>query len=150
MQQTEEDYYLASIGLLIGSTGILPTDQRFKDLLQDQELLMFTIHWLEKVRLDNIRGVLRMLGIYVEYSDIANAGQGLADDDTSDRSKFIFNIPALISQGNVDILSLLRKNLKPPKTNKTNKSVQHSFFDISKVNASKFYDIIKNRDKTTL
>lgn len=143
MQQTENDNYLAQIGLLIGKTKILPTEQCFKDLVADPELLYFTLYWLQKVADDDIKNLLRSLGIYVKYEDISGTAISDVSEDEKDRSEYIFNIPWLLGLGSntIDTGKFLRGVLKPKPQRRRRKD--KNYFDFSRIQGHKFYEIIK-------
>lgn len=48
---------------MISRTGVLPTDQRFRDLSANEELLRFTAYWLNKKEDDFFSTWARMLGV---------------------------------------------------------------------------------------
>lgn len=57
--------------MIIARTGVLPTDPRFIELSQNQELLHFTAYWLQKRETDLFATLGKMLGVVWNRDQIA-------------------------------------------------------------------------------
>lgn len=70
IELTERDPALALRGFIISRTGVLPTDPSFRALSDNDELLHFTAHWLQKREDDWFKSLAKILGVLWTRQDV--------------------------------------------------------------------------------
>jgi hypothetical protein len=75
MHIADEDPEVVACGYILSRTGLLPTDPRFRELVENPLLMMFTYHWLQKYEDAQLHALWRALGVYWTWEDVHDDGQ---------------------------------------------------------------------------
>lgn len=132
MHIADEDPELATCGYIISRTGLLPTDPRFKDLIENPLLMAFTYHWLQKHEEMQVQVLWKALGVYWTWEDIQetpNAGP---------QHEMFVPLSIALNQDSKGFRKFLRHGLKPRPQGKGAKKTKQGYVELGELSKENF------------